>query len=145
MEQTFGVSYPTIKARLNRIAGHLEYVETNPAPSSAEVETEVLNRLNNGRNYPGRSHTGSGGPQMIPSIAIVHIHNPYWHKLPDLGSALSSLDPDDSIVTTSAFDSARRLLWLSESVSGTRSLSSGEFCAPCRELTYESRPNRTTS
>src|ERR1043165_7822395 len=32
MEQVFGVSYPTIKARLNRIAGALEYVETNPAP-----------------------------------------------------------------------------------------------------------------
>ena len=44
MEQTFGVSYPTIKARLNRIAGQLEFVETNPAPSSAEV----LERLNSG-------------------------------------------------------------------------------------------------
>src|SRR5579864_1836180 len=32
MEQVFGVSYPTIKARLNRIAGSLEFVETNPAP-----------------------------------------------------------------------------------------------------------------
>jgi hypothetical protein len=44
MEQTFGVSYPTIKSRLNRIAGQLEFVDTNPAPSS----TEVLERLNNG-------------------------------------------------------------------------------------------------
>ena len=44
MEQTFGVSYPTIKARLNRIAGRLEFVETNPAPS----RTEVLERLNSG-------------------------------------------------------------------------------------------------
>src|ERR1700686_5471959 len=33
MEQTFGVSYPTIKARLNRIASSLEFVDTNPAPS----------------------------------------------------------------------------------------------------------------
>jgi len=32
MEQTFGVSYPTIKARLNRIAGQLEFVDTNPSP-----------------------------------------------------------------------------------------------------------------
>jgi hypothetical protein len=48
MEQTFGVSYPTIKARLNRIAGQLEFVETNPAPSSAEARTEVLERLNSG-------------------------------------------------------------------------------------------------
>ena len=30
MEQVFGVSYPTIKARLNRIAGSLEFVETDP-------------------------------------------------------------------------------------------------------------------
>ncbi len=44
MEQTFGVSYPTIKARLTRIAGQLEYVDTNPSPS----RSEVLERLKNG-------------------------------------------------------------------------------------------------
>ena len=44
MEQVFGVSYPTIKARLNRIAGQLEFVETNPSPSRAEV----LDRLSRG-------------------------------------------------------------------------------------------------
>lgn len=44
MEQVFGVSYPTIKARLNRIAGQLEFVETNPSPSRAEV----LERLDRG-------------------------------------------------------------------------------------------------
>lgn len=44
MEQTFGVSYPTIKARLNRIAGRLEFVDTNPAPSRAEI----LDRLASG-------------------------------------------------------------------------------------------------
>jgi hypothetical protein len=44
MEQVFGVSYPTIKARLNRIAGQLEFVDTNPSPSRAEV----LERLKNG-------------------------------------------------------------------------------------------------
>ena len=44
MEQIFGVSYPTIKARLNRIAGRLEFVDTNPSPS----RSEVLERLNNG-------------------------------------------------------------------------------------------------
>ncbi|MFZ0395731.1 MAG: DUF2089 domain-containing protein [Terracidiphilus sp.] len=43
MEQTFGVSYPTVKARLNRIASQLEFVETNPSPSRAEV-LEQLNR-----------------------------------------------------------------------------------------------------
>jgi len=44
MEQAFGVSYPTIKARLNRIASLFEYVDTNPSPSRAEV----LERLNSG-------------------------------------------------------------------------------------------------
>ena len=44
MEQVFGVSYPTIKARLNRIAGQLEFVDTNPSPSRAEV----LDKLNRG-------------------------------------------------------------------------------------------------
>jgi hypothetical protein len=44
MEQVFGVSYPTIKLRLNRIAGQLQFVETNPSPSGAEV----LERLKGG-------------------------------------------------------------------------------------------------
>jgi hypothetical protein len=44
MEQIFGVSYPTIKSRLNRISSTLEFVETNPAPSRAEV----LDRLKRG-------------------------------------------------------------------------------------------------
>lgn len=44
MEQIFGVSYPTVKARLNRIAGQLEFVEVNPSPSRAEV----LERLGTG-------------------------------------------------------------------------------------------------
>ena len=44
MEQVFGVSYPTIKGRLNRIASQLEFIETNPSPSRAEI----LERLNQG-------------------------------------------------------------------------------------------------
>src|SRR6266571_5931359 len=37
MEQVFGVSYPTIKSRLTRIANALHFVETNPTPSKAEI------------------------------------------------------------------------------------------------------------
>lgn len=37
MEQVFGVSYPTIKARLTRIAQSLEFVDTNPLPSRVEI------------------------------------------------------------------------------------------------------------
>ncbi len=44
MEQVFGLSYPTIKARLTRIANRLEFVETNPAPS----RNEILERLHRG-------------------------------------------------------------------------------------------------
>src|ERR1700691_4239094 len=44
MAQVFGVSYPTIKARLNRIAGQLQFIETDPSPSRAEV----LERLKGG-------------------------------------------------------------------------------------------------
>jgi hypothetical protein len=48
MEQTFGVSYPTIKARLNRISSSLEFVENNPSLS----RTEVLKRLHDGDITP---------------------------------------------------------------------------------------------
>lgn len=44
MERIFGVSYPTVKSRLNRISGSLEFVDTNPTPSQAEV----LDRLRRG-------------------------------------------------------------------------------------------------
>ena len=44
MERVFGVSYPTIKARLNRIGEQLEFVDTNPAPS----RLEILERLRGG-------------------------------------------------------------------------------------------------
>jgi hypothetical protein len=37
MEQVFGISYPTVKSRLNRIANALQFVETNPTPSRAEI------------------------------------------------------------------------------------------------------------
>jgi hypothetical protein len=48
MEQVFGVSYPTIKGRLNRIAGQLQFIETDPSPSRAEV----LEKLNKGEISP---------------------------------------------------------------------------------------------
>ena len=44
MEQIFGVSYPSIKGRLNRISGQLQFIETDPSPSRAEV----LERLQKG-------------------------------------------------------------------------------------------------
>jgi len=44
MEQVFGVSYPTVKARLTRIAASLEFIDTSPAPA----RSDVLDRLASG-------------------------------------------------------------------------------------------------
>lgn len=44
MERIFGVSYPTIKSRLNRISQKLDFVETDPAPSRADI----IDRLRRG-------------------------------------------------------------------------------------------------
>ncbi|HEY7015929.1 MAG TPA: DUF2089 domain-containing protein, partial [Streptosporangiaceae bacterium] len=44
MERIFGVSYPTIKSRLNRISQNLDFVETDPVPSPADV----IDRLRRG-------------------------------------------------------------------------------------------------
>jgi hypothetical protein len=44
MEQVFGVSYPTVKARLNRIAEAVGFVDLDPKPA----RSEVLDRLSRG-------------------------------------------------------------------------------------------------
>ncbi len=44
MEELFGISYPTVKSRLNKISEKLEFVEINPPASS----NEVLNQLEKG-------------------------------------------------------------------------------------------------
>jgi len=41
MEQMFGISYPTVKNRLNRLAGILKLVETPPLPSGEDVLSEL--------------------------------------------------------------------------------------------------------
>jgi hypothetical protein len=51
MERIYGVSYPTIKARLNRLADSLEFVETNPSPS----RVEILERLASGDLTPDQA------------------------------------------------------------------------------------------
>lgn len=39
MERLFGISYPTVKNRLNHIAGQLEFVDINPPSSRSEIIT----------------------------------------------------------------------------------------------------------
>ncbi|GIM91189.1 hypothetical protein Ato02nite_029820 [Paractinoplanes toevensis] len=46
MERIFGVSYPTIKSRLNRIAEQLDFVETDPEPAAGAAD--VVDRLQRG-------------------------------------------------------------------------------------------------
>ena len=41
MEQFFGISYPTVKNRLNRISKMLEFVDINPPASQAEILEEL--------------------------------------------------------------------------------------------------------
>ena len=79
MEQTFGVSYPTIKARLNRISSQLEFVETNPVPVACRDPGPSQQR----RNHRGRSNPRIGGTQMTPNIAVLEIQSPHW-RMPRL-------------------------------------------------------------
>jgi hypothetical protein len=51
MERVFGVSYPTVKSRLNRIGESLEFVDTNPQPS----RVEILERLRRGDLTPDQA------------------------------------------------------------------------------------------
>ena len=51
MEKYFGVSYPTIKNRLNKIGGQLSFVEIEQAPDAdqpAQDASTVLDRLSRG-------------------------------------------------------------------------------------------------
>lgn len=52
MERIFGVSYPTIKSRLNRISQSLDFVETNPGPSRTQAQADVIDRLRRGEITP---------------------------------------------------------------------------------------------
>jgi len=49
MEKYFGVSYPTIKNRLNKLAAQLPFVEVEPTESSERATTsDLLTRLERG-------------------------------------------------------------------------------------------------
>ena len=49
MEKFFGVSYPTIKNRLNRIGGQLPFAEIDPpADEERPTRSELLSRLERG-------------------------------------------------------------------------------------------------
>ena len=52
MERLFGISYPTVKNRLDRLAARLEMVEVGPLPESGEEKAEVLGALERGEITP---------------------------------------------------------------------------------------------
>jgi hypothetical protein len=56
MERIFGVSYPTIKSRLNRIAQSLDFIETDPPPTPAQTrahtQADTIDRLRRGEITP---------------------------------------------------------------------------------------------
>ena len=57
MERIFGISYPTIKSRLNRITQMLDFVETDPPPSRADI----IDRLRRGEISAQQALTELGG------------------------------------------------------------------------------------
>jgi len=48
MEQFFGVSYPTIKNRLNRIGAQLPFAEIDPPAGERPSASDLLTRLERG-------------------------------------------------------------------------------------------------
>ncbi len=56
MEQVFGVSYPTIKARLNRLAAAMDFVEAAPSrpdgPPDEATGANIIDRLAKGELSP---------------------------------------------------------------------------------------------
>ena len=79
MEQVFGISYPTVKARLNRIAGQLEFVDTAPVAPRNEVSPDRLSRE---RNQRPRRHPAIGGKMTVeilpPLAASVRVQPRGW-------------------------------------------------------------------
>ena len=41
MERAFGISYPTVKNRLNGISDQLDLVETDPVPAQSEIFAQL--------------------------------------------------------------------------------------------------------
>lgn len=60
MEQTFGVSYPTIKSRLNRIAEKLDFVRVEMVAPRPD-RLEILGRLDRGEITPDEAVKLLGG------------------------------------------------------------------------------------
>ncbi len=48
MERLFGISYPTVKNRLDKLAGRLKMVETGPMPAAEIGREDVLGMLERG-------------------------------------------------------------------------------------------------
>ena len=78
MEQTFGVSYPTIKARLNRIFRPTGVCGHQPVP----IPRGSAGAAQEWRDHRRRSDPRSGGNEMTPNLAVVRIETPDWRGVP---------------------------------------------------------------
>ena len=64
MESLFGISYPTVKNRLNRIAGLLEFVEIDPPSSRSEILAQLERKeisVEEAENKLRRQHGSDAG------------------------------------------------------------------------------------
>ena len=48
MERIFGISYPTVKKRLDSIAGRFEFVVSEPEPVGDDERSDVIDQLERG-------------------------------------------------------------------------------------------------
>ena len=84
MEKAFGISYPTVKNRLNRIAGQLKLVEVAaaaaptpaPAPQTSAPSDDVLGMLERGEISATRGGEEASVMSMPPAILDLRICQP---------------------------------------------------------------------
>src|SRR5437773_5247528 len=74
MEKFFGVSYPTIKNRLNKIGAQLPFAEIDPPPEADRPPaSELLSRLERGEmtvdDVLQQLRPGTGGARSFPAFA----------------------------------------------------------------------------
>ena len=72
MERIFGISYPTVKKRLDSIAGRFEFVVSEPEPVDDAERSEVIDQLERGRLPSMRRSRGCPGHD----VSSVHTESP---------------------------------------------------------------------
>jgi hypothetical protein len=107
MERIFGVSYPTIKSRLNRITQMLDFVETDPAPSRADI----IDRLRRGEITAQQALSGS---HVMPQLLTVRVKTPTRTSGPPTAQASTVVNesPQHRVSTVTVPCQDRGRTWL---------------------------------